>query len=493
MPQTKQVVLLMTDTQRRDMLGCYGNRAMRTPNLDSLARQGVRFQRAYTCQPVCGPARSSVFTGLYPHSNGVWGNGMPLGDNVRSIGQRVRDGGFPAAYIGKWHLDGGDYFGLGRCPDGWDPDWWFDMRNYLDGMSESMRRPSRRPGSCPVPAGFTFAHQCSDRAVRFLERHRGRDFLLVVSYDEPHHPWLCPEPYASMYADYQFPKSPNVWDTLRDKPAHQQIWAGESLGEDKNALTIRAPLYFGCNSFVDAEIGRVLQAVRQYAPGAMVIYTADHGDMLASHSLEGKGPCMYEEITGIPLIVRCPGVAPAGAVSEQVVSHIGIAPTILEAFDLPLPKILQGESLFPCLCRKECTGGTAFLEFGRYEIDHDGFGGFQLIRAIVEGPYKLAVNLLTTDELYDLDADPAEMHNLIDDPAMRTVRSRLHDRILRWMNDTRDPFRGYYWERRPWRADARPATWDYDGMTRQRENEAHEPRQLDYDTGLPLEKAVRPK
>ena len=134
-----------------------------------------------------------------------------------------------------------------------------------------------------------------------------------------------------------------------------------------------------------------------------------------------------------------------------------------------------------------------FLEFGRYEIDHDGFGGFQPIRAVFDGRFKLAVNLLTTDELYDLHEDPYEMRNLIDSPEHRAVRNRLHDRLLAWMNETRDPFRGYYWERRPWREEARPATWDYTGMTRQRENEEYEPRQLDYNTGLEMTAAVRAK
>jgi uncharacterized sulfatase len=136
---------------------------------------------------------------------------------------------------------------------------------------------------------------------------------------------------------------------------------------------------------------------------------------------------------------------------------------------------------------------AVFLEFGRYEIDHDGFGGFQPIRAVCDGRYKLVINLLATDELYDLDSDPQEMVNLIASAEHGALRDGLHDAILAWMNRTRDPFRGYYWERRSWRTDARPATWGYTGMTRQRENEEYEPRQLDYGTGLPMTEAVRKK
>ena len=134
-----------------------------------------------------------------------------------------------------------------------------------------------------------------------------------------------------------------------------------------------------------------------------------------------------------------------------------------------------------------------FCEFGRYEIDHDGFGGFQPVRCAFDGRHKLVINLMTSDELYDLERDPEEMENRINAPEYAALRDALHDRLLDWMNRTRDPFRGYYWERRPWRTDAREATWAYTGYTRQRENEEYEPRQLDYDTGLEMVEAHRIK
>jgi uncharacterized sulfatase len=203
---------------------------------------------------------------------------------------------------------------------------------------------------------------------------------------------------------------------------------------------------------------------------------------------------MYDEITRIPLIVRWPGVAPAGATAATPVSHIDLVPTVLEAFGVPRPRLLEGDSLSGIIrSPAETKARDVFIEFGRYEVDHDGFGGFQPIRAIFDGRHKLVINLLTSDELYDLASDPEEMVNLIESDAHRAARDALHDRLLDWMNRTRDPFRGWYWERRPWRGDARPASWRYTGMTRQRENEEYEPRQLDYDTGLPMTEAVRSK
>jgi uncharacterized sulfatase len=495
--QPKQIVFIMTDTQRKDMLGCYGNLAMHTPNLNRLAQGGMRFERAYTCQPVCGPARAALFTGTWPHTNGSWGNLQPLGDTIRTLGQRLQDHGIHAAYIGKWHLDGSDYFGLGRCPSGWDPYFWYDMRNYLEELSPGDRLRSRSPAINRDPAlteDFTYAHRCTHRAIDFLAKYSQEDFVLVVSYDEPHHPFVCPEPFASLFRDYAFPKKPNIWDRLAGKPEHQRVWAGESLHQDKDALEIRPVDFLGCNAFVDYEIGRVLEAIDRFAPGALVIYTADHGDHLAAHSLNNKGASMYDEITNIPFLVRWPGQTPPGSVCCHPISHISLTPTILEALDIEAPKNLEGRSILATFRDpQQRVDDAIFIEFGRYEVDHDGFGGFQPIRAVFDGRYKLVINLLTSDELYDLEIDPDEMNNLIETPEIASIRDRLHDRLLAWMNDTRDPFRGYYWERRPWRKDARPASWDYTGMTRQREEDVGEPRQLDYKTGLEMTEAVRPK
>lgn len=492
----RQVVFIMTDSQRKDMVGCYGNPDMKTPHLDRLAEEGIRFERGYCAQPVCGPGRAAIFTGTYPHSNSSWGNSMPIGDNVKTVGQRLRDNGLHTAYIGKWHLDGGDYFGVGRCPDGWDPDYWYDMRCYLEELTDDERLRSRQASTNRegISADFTFGHRCSNRAIDFLEKHADEDFLLAVSYDEPHGPFLCPPPYSEMYADYEFPKSENIWDTLEGKPDYQRVWAGNSPDQDKDALTIKRPDYFGCNSFVDAEIGRVIDAVDAQTPDALVIYISDHGDFLHSHCLSGKGPAAYDEIANTPFILRWPGRAPSGAVCHHPVSHIDLVPTIMEAVDLSIPNLLEGNSLLPTIRDPEVSVNDAvFIEFARYEIDHDGFGGFQPLRACFDGRYKMSINLLSSDELYDLETDPGEMINLIDSPDHAEIRDRLHDRILDWMNDTRDPFRGYYWERRPWRTDARAASWDYTLMTRQRENEEYEPRQLDYGTGLEMGEAVRKK
>jgi len=484
----------MVDSQSADMLGCYGNADLNTPCIDELSQNSVTFDRAYTCQPVCGPARSTIFTGLYPHSNGVWTNSLAPYDNVKTVGQRVRDNGIRAAYVGKWHLDGGDYFGTGICPDGWDSEYWYDMKTYLDELTPEERLKSRKVSTMRenIDREFTYASRCTDRAIDYVDKNADEDFLLVLSYDEPHHPFLCPEPYASMYDEYTEQPKGGVFDTLEDKPSHQKVWAGERrlVNREKVDSTDRA--LYACNSFVDSEIGRVLREVEKKVPDAMVIYTSDHGEMRNSHCLMGKGPAPYDEITRIPLLIKTP--YSGGKRYVHPVSHVDLVPTMLEHFGIDRPQWIEGKSLIPAIKNvDEKINDEIFIEFGRYEIDHDGFGGFQPMRCVFDGRYKLCINLLSEDELYDLDSDPYETRNLISLEETAFVRNALHDKILDWMNVTRDPFRGYYWRMRPWRTDPFEPTWSYTGFTRQRENEEYEPRQLDYATGLPMDNATRKK
>ncbi len=497
----RQVVFIMTDTTRKDMLGCYGDSRMQTPNLDKLAREGLRYEQAYCCQPVCGPARSALFTGTFPHSNGVVSNNLPLGANVKTLGQRLSDNGIQAAYTGKWHLDGGDYFGLGRCPDGWDRAYWYDMHNYLEELSSEERLRSRKSETAfdeDWGAEMTYAHRVSNKAIGYVKEHEGEDFFLVVSYDEPHGPFICPPPFNTMYDGFCFEDNPTFHDSLQSKPMLQRLWAGDDLHkrpEELHAPSKLLSLYLGCNSFVDYEIGRVLDQVYRLAPDALVIFTSDHGDMLGSHRLQAKNAAFYKEITNIPFIVK-PAKSHEGnrnVVVSHPASHIDVTPTVLDYFGIPLPKLLEGRSMLAQFeDPKTQINEHIYCEFTRYEVDHDGFGGLQMMRSVTDGRFKLTINLMDRDELYDLQVDPHEVVNLIDDPSCKEIRNKLHDLLIEHMDHTRDVYRGYQWVARPWRDDRGPS-WQNSGMTRQRENEEYESRQWDYDTGLPMERAVRGK
>jgi len=491
MKSNKKIILIMCDSQRWDMVSCYADRGLKTPCIDKLASEGVRFDRAYTTQPVCQPARAGIFTGMLPHSSQCSTNSVGMADNVQTIGKRLEDKGIHTAFIGKWHLDGGDYFGKGLCPNGWDENYWYDMKNYLDQLTDEDKKRSREPRIMDngIQGEFTFAHRCTQKAIDFLEKHNDEDFFLVVSYDEPHQPHLCPEPFSSMYKDYSFPKLPAFYDMLENKPEHQKIWAQQNYIKDREACELKWHHFFGCNSYVDHEVGRVVDAIDKYASDAVIIYTSDHGDFLSSRSMSGKGPSTYDEITRIPLIIRANGEIKPGNVDPNPVSHIDIAPTIFDIMGIEKPSIFEGNSLVAELKDTSIkTNDCIYMEFGRYELLHDGFGGFQPLRACYDGKFKLTINLLTSDELYDLENDPDELINLININEYSQIRNELHDKLLNKMNETLDPLRGYYWECRPWRTDRQDAkSWSYTNMVRNRFNDLYEPRPRDYATGLTLE------
>ena len=492
----KQFILIMADTVRTDMLGCYGNPEMKTPNLDKLCAEGIRYDNAYSCQPVCGPARSAIFTGIYPHSNGVVANSLPLGENVKTIGQRLTDNGIHCGYIGKWHLDGGDYFGNGRCPEGFDEKYWYDMKRYLDELTDEEKVRSRQGKTSFDPdwgEDMTYAHRCANRAMDFLNENKDTDFFLTLSFDEPHGPCICPAPFNTMYKDTKMPDSKNYADDLSTKPFMQTLWAGKDATADPDDLHISGEglgLFLGCNSFMDYEVGRVMEIIDRDFPDAIVMFTSDHGDMLGNHRVQMKNAAMYKEIANIPMIIR--GGAKGKVVSAPA-SHIDLVPTIMDYMGLPIPRLLEGKSMLKQIYDPDLKiNDYVHTEFTRYEVDHDGFGGLQMMRGVTDGHFKLVLHLCDTDELYNMDEDPDEVVNLINNEEYAEVRNRLHDALLDHMNATRDAYRGYQWACRPWRPEKK-ALWENDAYTRQRENEEYEPRQLDYDTGLPMVEAVRSK
>ncbi len=486
----KQVIIITADTQRRDMLGCYYGDDVKTFNLDRLASEGMLFERAYCTDPVCTPARSSMHTGTYPHTNGAWSNGQAMGTNIANVAQRLSRHGIHCVHIGKWHLDGGSY-GYGVAPAGWDPEWWFDNRNYIEGLPLDERPIVRSPnGIGKVTPEMCFAYQNSERALKFLNETTDDDFLLVVEYEEPHHPWMAPEPFASMFDDVDVKLDDDAYIEQNSKrPELHRVWAENYQKNIPDGFIKQKKHFLACNAYLDHEIGKLLEGIEARFPDALIIYTADHGFSLGNRGgMYDKGPSSCEEITGIPMICRCKGLVPAGTRYAEPASHIDMVPTVLDYMGYESSPFLAGESMMPILKDPSADfKGEAFIEFGRFTTPHDGFGGFQPYRACVTKRYKLCINLLDIDELYDLENDPAELDNLIDSPDYAEIRDELHDRILAWMDESRDPFRGYHWERRPWRKDARPAAYHFGCKRETAGDPGFIPPALDYGTGLPLD------
>lgn len=489
--QQPNIIFIMTDTQATNMIGCYAGQDLNTNHIDTLADNAVRFNSAFTTSPVCTPARAGIFTGIFAQNAGPWSNNLPLGKNIRTMGQYFKEAGYKTAYVGKWHLDGHDYFGTGICPDEWDKDYWYDGINYLNDLKEE-EIPLWRNGlnsledieEHEITAAFTWAHRISNWGIDFLSKQKEKSpFLLVLSYDEPHHPFTCPAEYIRKYQDFAYDLHGKQDDDLSTKPAHQRHWS-EAMGYPQSPDgKYRHPLYFACNDFVDDEIGRVLDSLSdEDRKNTWIIFTSDHGEMMGAHRLISKGANAYDDIARIPLIIQPPLNQLVSQQIETPVSHIDLLPTMLDIAGIKAPDILQGESLLPLVTGSNPNKKySVMVSFNRYEIEHDSFGGFIPMRAWVSDDYKLVINLFDTDELYDRKNDPYEMHNLIDDPQYAAIRNKLHDDLYAYMEKTRDSFRTYQFMLRPWRDD-KGVEWM--GLFRPKPDDGISPIVRDYDTGL---------
>ena len=489
------IVVIMTDTQPAPFLGCYSGQDTRTPYLDNLAKDGVRFSSAYTSCPLCTPARAGLFTGMMPGRAGAYTNSQPLGENILTLGQRLQSAGYRTAFIGKWHLDAHDYFGNGVCPPGWDDSYWYDGKRYLFDLSPDEVTLWRKELNTyaklrdnHIKSEFTWAHRICDRAERFLgEQTTHRPFLLVTSFDEPHHPYTCPPEFIEPFLEFTLDIGPSAFDDLSNKPQHHQEWAevysflGEPNGKYYN------PMFLGCNSYVDSQIGRVAAAARHWSNEngrpTWIIFTSDHGDHIGSHRIHNKGPSGYENNVRIPMIIVPPDGTGAGTVQPSVVSHLDILPTLLELAGRPVPETLDGTSLLSLIGQEERDPDrVAVAEYTRYEVGHDGFGGLEPLRMYVKWPWKLVINLHRTDELYNLEKDPAELENLINDPGTATERDQLHQSLLDWMDQHVDPQRGTAWQRREWR-DASSNAFRFKLPMRPVPDDGKMSPYYDYDTG----------
>ena len=235
--------------------------------------------------------------------------------------------------------------------------------------------------------------------------------------------------------------------TVQQVQSQERPVEAESWDSYKQGLT----RHYACNAYIDREIGRVVDAVeRLHEDDTTIIYTSDHGGMQGSHGLSSKGPMMYEEICNIPFIVKHPS-GKKGVATSALLSHIDIIPTMLELAGIERPDVLHGTSFAPLLLDPEIQiRKGAMINFYRFAINTDNNGEFYPIRGFVNKRFKLAINLLETDEFYDLENDPSEMNNLIDDPRYVDERNSIHDAILDEMDRIRDPFRSYRWGDRPW-------------------------------------------
>jgi arylsulfatase A-like enzyme len=458
------VLMIVSDQERADVLGCYGGPCL-TPAIDGLAADGVRFEICLAPTAICSPTRASFLTGLYPHGHGILNNvhepdalRVELAPGTVTYPELLRDAGYRLGYVGKWHAGarGPQAVGFHDVVMASDVVAGANDEAIVETepeLSEPVyaRYPHGRlliAGIDPRPPEETESRRDSDAAIGLLQEYAELDqpFCIRLDFEGPHHPYMPPGQYAALYEPEKIAPWPNFADEATTKPA-AQLRLIEQRGvvgwtwADWQPVVAR---YFGFVSFIDAEIGRVLDALDDLGlrDTTVVIHTADHGDMTGSHGGQfNKGPLMYDEICRVPLIVRDPRSTGRG-VCRHLVGSPALMPTILELAGVPVPPGLHVSSLRPWIDDPGAPSG-ADAAYAEYHGDEWGLYSMRMIRTRTA---KYVYSPHGSDELYDLEADPHELVNRVGDPDYAGLRDELRGRLGAWMIDTGDPLA--LWARR---------------------------------------------
>ena len=378
MPDRPNILWICTDQQRWDTLGVYGNDWTKTPNLDALAAGGVVFDAAYAQSPVCTPSRASFLTGRYPRTTGARQNGQSIASTEVLLPRVLADAGYVCGLSGKLHLstthwsvspgtepridDGYSEFHWSHDPR---PEWQSnEYHHWLARRGVEYATPPLE-GSDHVFVGMPEEdHQttwCAEKAIDFIEAgaHHDNPWFFSVNIFDPHHPFDPPTEYLQRYLDLldDIPLPAYVDGELADKPVFQRIdhegaYGGEepydydSMSDHEHRL-IRASYWAMCD-LIDVQVGRMLRSLRESGQheNTIVVFSTDHGEMLGDHGIYLKGPYFYEPAVRVPLIVSFPGVVQPGRRIDDLVELVDLAPTLLDAAQLPRQEGMQGRSIW---------------------------------------------------------------------------------------------------------------------------------------------------
>jgi arylsulfatase A-like enzyme len=425
MPSRPNVVFFFTDQQRWDTTGVHGNPLDLTPNFDRMAREGTHLFNAFTPQPVCGPARACLQTGLYATQTGCFRNGIPLPDDAFTLASAFGQAGYKTAYIGKWHL--GDPAEVGPVAPhrrgGYDH--WlaantleFTSDAYSTTLYDGDGEPHRLPGY-RVDA-------MTDAAIRLIDRQAAekpdQPFFLFLSYIEPH--------FQNTRDDYPAPTGYAERYTGRWTPPDLQALGGGTAYQ-------HLPGYYGMVRRLDEALGRLEDALRSLdlLDDTIIVFTTDHGNHFKTRNSEYKRSC-HDSSVRIPLALRGPGFDGGGMV-QQMVSLLDLPPTLLDACELPIPEQMAGRSILPLLRREAVDWpGEVFIQISESQVG----------RAVRTRRWKYSVtaqdrsgnsdpgsDCYSEDALYDLYADPYELNNLIGYTSHQEVAQVMRERLLRRM------------------------------------------------------------
>jgi arylsulfatase A-like enzyme len=395
-----------------------------------------------------------------------------LPPDLPTFGELLADAGYETTYVGKWHVGrdqtpadfGFEYLGGSDAyHDEADPEFLKYLREQgvepgavelEDEVYPNDETAEPIAAKTPVPEEATRTYYLAEQTIERIrelgeanrddEGDRGgyneneEPFFHRTDFLGPHHPYVVPEPYASMYDPEDIEPWPTFAETFDGKPrAHEQYLSYRGVeGFDWDRWSRAVAKYFGFVTFIDRQMGRVLDALEAegLADDTVVVHAADHGDFTGSHRQFNKGPLMYEETYHVPLLVRWPGAVEPGSVREEFVHLHDLMPTFLEIGGVEPPDGIHARSLVP-LFDGEAPDDWRDSAFAQYHGDEFGLYSQRMVRT---DRYKFVYNGPDRNELYDLRRDPHELRNLIDHPEYRTVRADLQERLARWMRETDD-------------------------------------------------------
>jgi arylsulfatase A-like enzyme len=470
-PARPNLLFIWTDEQRADTMAVYGNTKIHTPSLNRLAGEGVVFRQAYVTQPVCTPSRSSVLTGLWPHTNGCTTNNVPLAGDVRCLPELIHDPQYRTAYMGKWHL-GDEIFAqhgfaeMVSIEDGYlkyygpqrDRKQRSDYHHFL--LAKGYK-PDQKDGTFSrafasrLPIELCKPKFLETRACEFLRRHQHESFILYINFLEPHMPFFGPlnneHDLSEVYLPASFHDPLEANEPLRYRLLRESC--RETYGRTEAALKELTRKYWGLVTQVDRSVGAILKTLDELglADKTIVVFTSDHGDMMGAHQLVTK-TVMYEESVKVPWLMRIPETGGRQRVIADPVSHIDMVPTLLDLMGARIPRHLPGQSLVPLMRGQKVAEDHVFIEWNPGADMSVARGGSKLasaaeidlarkarIRTVVSPDgWKLCLSDKDKSQLFNLREDPGETRNLFDSGRYQDVIDRLAGQIRRWQRKTGD-------------------------------------------------------
>lgn len=461
------ILFLMTDQHRFDCLGVAGNRVVATPNLDRLAKDGVRFSNAYSSTPTCTPARSALLTGLSPWHHGMLGYANIAARYPFEKPRAMREAGYATAAIGKNHFSpmrnshGYEQMLLDEpCPCGNGPDayrqaerngpvercdyesWFYSEAPHLDPHATGLWWNDYPARPFALPERLHATTWTGESAVRYLKNyHDSRPFFLKVSFVRPHSPYDPPARFMDRYADAALPEAfAGKWAARHEQrnSARNDIWRGRL-----SAAEIRRSRqgYYGCVTQADEQIGRILETLdqRRMLDETLIVFTSDHGDMTGDHNLWRKS-YPYESSAHIPMLMRWPkgmlGGIERGITMDQPVELRDLLPTFLDASERVAPRVLDGRSLLS-LVKSKGAGWRTHID-----LEHDVcYSPENHWNALTDGRTKYIYHARDGEEqLFDLTRDPQELNDLAGDAGHAAELRRWRGLLVDHFAERGEPF-----------------------------------------------------